>query len=134
MGPIFAFGAFELDSRSGELRKHGLKIRLPDQPLQVLLLLLERPGEIVTRDEIQRRLWPTDTFVNFDTGLSSAVRKLRDAVGDSAERPQFIETVPRRGYRFIAPVKSAADHLPKAPAMSTSTSTGTRVRARWGAG
>ena len=102
--PVRRFGAFEIDCRSGELRKHGLKIRLAEQPFRILLLLLDRRGEVVTRDEIRRALWPADTFVDFDAGLSSAVRKLRDALGDSAAQPLFIETVPRRGYRFIAPV------------------------------
>src|SRR5215208_4084666 len=101
---ILAFGPFELDGRSGELRKHGLKIRIADQPRTVLQLLLERQGEVVSREEIRQRLWPAGTFVNFDVGLSSAVRKLRDALGDNAERPRFIETVPRQGYRFVAPV------------------------------
>jgi TolB-like protein/DNA-binding winged helix-turn-helix (wHTH) protein len=104
-----AFGAFELDRKSGELRKHGLKVKLADQPLQVLLLLLEHPGDVVGRDDIRRRLWSSDTFVDFDAGLSSAVRKLRDALGDSAEHPRFIETLPKRGYRFIAPVSATAD-------------------------
>src|SRR6185312_2265134 len=93
-----------VDCGSGELRKHGLKVRLADQPFRILLLLLDRRGEIVTREEIRQALWPADTFVDFDAGLSSAVRKLRDALGDSAAHPLFIETVPRRGYRFVAPV------------------------------
>ena len=101
---ILAFGPFELDPQSGELRKHGLAIRLGEQPLQILLLLLDRPGEVVTRDEVRQRLWHADTFVDFDAGLSSAVRKLRDALGDSAENPRYVQTLPRRGYRFVAPV------------------------------
>lgn len=101
---ILAFGPFELDSQSGELRKHGLAIRLGEQPLQILLLLLDRPGEVISREEVQQRLWHADTFVDFDAGLSSAVRKLRDALGDSAENPRYIQTLPRRGYRFVAPV------------------------------
>ena len=101
---ILAFGPFQLDLQSGELRKHGLAIRLGDQPLQILLLMLDRPGEVITREEIQQRLWHADTFVDFDAGLSSAVRKLRDALGDSAENPRYVQTLPRRGYRFIAPV------------------------------
>ena len=118
--PIIRFGAFELDVRAGELRKRGLKIRLADQPLQILLLLLERPGDVLTREELRGKLWPADTFVDFDVGLSSAVRKLRDALGDSADNPQFIETLPRRGYRFIAPVAAPAEsdgraRLPGAP-------------------
>src|SRR5437867_3829083 len=103
---ILAFGPYELDCGSGELRKHGMRIRLADQPLKVLRLLLERQREVVSREEIRQGLWPADTFVDFDAGLSSAVRKLRDALGDSADQPRFIETVPRRGYRFIATVTS----------------------------
>src|SRR6185436_3355101 len=102
MGEVVSFPPFELDRRSGELRKHGIKIRLADQPLQILLLLLDRPGELINRDEIRQRLWSQDTFVDFDASLSSAVRKLRDALGDTADRPRFVETVPKRGYRFIA--------------------------------
>jgi len=105
--PVRRFGPFEIDCRSGELRKHGLKIRLAEQPFRILLLLLARRGEVVTREEIRQALWPADTFVDFDAGLSSAVRKLRDALGDSAAQPRFVETVPRRGYRFIAPVVPA---------------------------
>jgi TolB-like protein/DNA-binding winged helix-turn-helix (wHTH) protein/Flp pilus assembly protein TadD len=102
------FGVFELDRISGELRKQGLRIRLPEQPLQVLLLLLEHAGETVTRDELRRRLWPAETFVDFDAGLNSAIKKLRDALGDPSENPRFIETLPRRGYRFIGPVEEPA--------------------------
>jgi TolB-like protein/DNA-binding winged helix-turn-helix (wHTH) protein/tetratricopeptide (TPR) repeat protein len=98
------FGTFDLDLHSGELRKHGLKIRLPHQSFQILARLLERPGELVSREELRQALWSDDTFVDFETGLSSAVRKLRDALGDSAENARFIETLPKRGYRFIAPV------------------------------
>ena len=101
------FGVFEVDLRAGELRKSGLKIRLQEQPFQVLALLLEQPGELVTREEIQQRLWPDDTFVDFDHGLHNAVNKIREALGDSASNPRFVETVPRRGYRFIAPVESS---------------------------
>jgi TolB-like protein/DNA-binding winged helix-turn-helix (wHTH) protein len=98
------FGAFELDSAAGELRKHGIKIRLQEQPLQILQQLLEHPGEVVTREELQRHIWPADTFVDFDHGLYSAVQRLRDALGDTAETPRYIETLPRRGYRFIASI------------------------------
>jgi len=101
---IARFGAFELDVESGELRKNGLRVRLAGQPLEILRALIARPGDVVTRDELRNRLWPADTFVDFDVSLSSAVRKLREALEDSAERPQFVETIPRRGYRFIAPV------------------------------
>ena len=119
---ILRFGVFELDVQSGELRKQGIKVRLADQPCQILLLLLDRPDEVVSREELQKKLWPADTFVDFDVGLSSAVRKLRDALGDSAENPQFIETIPKRGYRFIAPVKSATPDLAPPPASRPATS------------
>lgn len=90
--------------RSRELRKRGRKIRLQDQPFQVLAILLERPGEVVTREELRQKLWPADTFVDFDHGLNNAINRLREALCDSAENPLFIETLPRRGYRFIAPI------------------------------
>jgi len=96
------FGAFEADLHSGELRKHGLKIKLQDQPFQVLALLLERSGDMVTREELRHKLWPAEAFVDFDVGLNTAIKRLRDALGDSAETPRFVETLPRRGYRFIA--------------------------------
>ena len=99
---VLCFGEFQLDVQSAELRKAGVTIRLPDQPFRLLLLLLDRAGEVVTREELRDTLWPADTFVDFDTGLNSIVRKLRDTLGDSAEHPGFIETLPRRGYRFIA--------------------------------
>jgi TolB-like protein/DNA-binding winged helix-turn-helix (wHTH) protein/Tfp pilus assembly protein PilF len=98
------FGPFDADLRSGELRKHGVRLKLQDQPFQLLALLLEHPGEVVTREELRQRLWPADTFVDFDTGLNSAVKKLRDVLADSADEPRYIETIPRRGYRFIAPL------------------------------
>jgi TolB-like protein/DNA-binding winged helix-turn-helix (wHTH) protein/Tfp pilus assembly protein PilF len=99
------FGVFELDLRSGELQKQGRKIRLEGQPVQVLICLLENPGELVTRDELHRKLWPADTFVNFEHGLNAAVKRLRQALSDSADNPRFVETLPRRGYRFIAPIQ-----------------------------
>ena len=98
------FGAFELDLRTGELRKAGIRVSLPEQPFQVLKALIERPGDLVTREELRQRLWPAETFVDFEHGLNAAVRRLRDALGDSADVPRFVETLPRRGYRFIAPV------------------------------
>src|SRR5712692_2240345 len=104
-GPI-RFGAFEVDLHTGELRKHGIKIRLQEQPLQILQQLLEHPGEVVNREELQKRIWPADTFVDFDHGLYSAVQRLREALGDPAETPRYVETLPRRGYRFIAPVNN----------------------------
>jgi TolB-like protein/DNA-binding winged helix-turn-helix (wHTH) protein len=99
------FGTFEADLDSGELRKHGLKIKLQDQPFQVLVLLLERSGDVVTREELRQKLWPAEAFVDFDVGLNAAIKRLRDALGDSAETPRFVETLPRRGYRFIAPTE-----------------------------
>jgi eukaryotic-like serine/threonine-protein kinase len=100
------FGAFEVDLRSGELFKNGIRLKVQDQPFQVLALLLEHPGEVVTREELRQKLWQADTFVDLDTGLNSAIKKLRDALGDSAEEHQYIETLPRRGYRFIAQVEN----------------------------
>jgi len=108
---VLRFGVFELDTDSGELRRHGLKIRLPDQSFQILKELLSQPGEVVTREELRRVLWPMDTFVEFEVGLNSAVRKLREALDDSADNPRFVETVPRHGYRFIAPVAVPAGEL-----------------------
>ena len=108
------FGVFEVDLRAGELRKHGLRIRLQEQPFQVLEMLLLKPREVVTRDELRNKLWPADTFVDFDHGLNKAINKIRDALGDSAENPRFVETVARRGYRFIVDVKvfDATDSRP----------------------
>jgi len=96
------FGVFELDLRSGELRKRGVKVKLQEQPLQILGILLEKPGEVVTREELRQRIWQADTFVDFDHGLNNAIRRLREALGDSAETPRYIETLSRRGYRFIS--------------------------------
>lgn len=108
------FGLFEVDLQARELRKSGVKIKLNEQPFQVLTVLLERPGEIVTREELQARLWPADTFVDFDLSLNSAVKKLRQALGDESDNPRFVETLYRRGYRFIAPVSAATGELPAA--------------------
>jgi eukaryotic-like serine/threonine-protein kinase len=104
---IFQFGAFEVDLTSGELRKHGIRLQLQEQPFRILTALLERPGEIVTREELVTRLWPAGTFVNFDRSLNAAVGRLRQILGDSADTPRFVETVARRGYRFLGPVVSA---------------------------
>jgi len=110
------FGLYEVDEASGELRKNGAKVRLQEQPFQVLLALLERPGEVVTREYLRQRLWPADTFVDFDHSLNTAINKLRDALGDTAGNPRFIETLARRGYRFIAPVQvDAAAPVPVLP-------------------
>jgi DNA-binding winged helix-turn-helix (wHTH) protein len=105
------FGVFEVDLQSGELRKAGLKLKLTGQPFQVLAILLEHPGEVMTREELQKRLWP-NTFVDSDHNLNTAVNKIREALDDSAESPRFVETLPRRGYRFIAPVENGADAHP----------------------
>lgn len=102
---VIRFGVFELDTRTGELRKHGVKLRLQGKPLQILQMLLERPGDIVTRDELRRRLWPSDVYVDVESGLNTAANRLRIALGDSAESPRYIETLARTGYRFIAPAE-----------------------------
>jgi DNA-binding winged helix-turn-helix (wHTH) protein len=98
-------GVFEMDLRAGELRKHGLKVRLQEQPFQVLAMLVEHGGEVVTREELQKKLWPAETFVDFDHGLNKAINKIREALSDSSASPRFVETVARRGYRFLADVK-----------------------------
>lgn len=104
-GPAtYRFGVFEADVASGELRRQGVRIRLNDQPFRLLLMLLERPGEVVGREEICARLWPDGTFVDYEHGVNSAVNRIREALGDSAANPRFVETLARRGYRFIAPV------------------------------
>ncbi len=108
------FGVFEFDPRAGELRKQGMKIKLQGQPIEILRLLLDQPGEVVTREELQRKLWPSDTFVDFEHSLNAAVKRLRDALDDSADTPRYVETLARRGYRFIAP----ADGLAPAAARS----------------
>jgi cholera toxin transcriptional activator len=105
---IARFGVFELDLDARELRKSGVKLRLQDQPFQVLALLLERAGAVVTREELRQKLWPSDTFVDFDHSLNTAINKVREALGDSASSPRFVETLARRGYRFIAPVQNDA--------------------------
>lgn len=104
----FRFGPFEADIRTGELRKRGSRLRLQDQPFQVLAMLLAKPGELVTREELQQKLWPQDTFVDFDHGLNTAINKIREALGDTASDPQYVETLPKRGYRFIAHVETTA--------------------------
>src|SRR5580658_5301365 len=110
------FGAFEADLTSGEIRKSGSRIKLQDQPFKVLQILLEHPGELVTREELRSRIWPEESFGNFDHAVNVAVGKLRAALGDSAESPSFIETVPRRGYRFVATLdESPADTHPPLP-------------------
>src|SRR5437868_4607320 len=98
------FGAYDFEPYSGELRKDGMRVRLEGQPVAILRMLLERPGELVTREELQKKLWPADTFVDFEHSLNAAVKRLRAALNDSADRPRYIETLARRGYRFVAPV------------------------------
>jgi len=100
---LVRFGTFEVDLTAGELRKNGVKLKLTGQPFQVLAILLERPGQVVTREELQKKLWP-DTFVDVDRGLNATINRIREVLSDSAESPRFVETLPRRGYRFIAPV------------------------------
>jgi TolB-like protein len=100
------FGQFEIDEKTGELRKEGTKVRLQEQPLQILQILLEHPDELVAREELRRRVWPTDTFVDFDHGINNAIKRLREVLGDTAEKPRYIETIPRRGYRFVEKIHS----------------------------
>jgi DNA-binding winged helix-turn-helix (wHTH) protein/Tol biopolymer transport system component len=114
---VIRFGTFEVDPRTGELRRNGSRVKLQDQPFQVLLALLERPGDVVTREELRAKLWPADTFVDFDHGLNAAVKRLRDALGDTAENPRFIETLARRGYRFLVPLQGQA--VTPSPAVPT---------------
>jgi DNA-binding winged helix-turn-helix (wHTH) protein len=102
---IFRFGVFELDSAAGELRKSGVRLRLQDQPFQVLSMLVQRPGQLVSREEFRKELWPADTFVDFDHSLNTIVNKLREVLGDSASNPRFVETLAKRGYRFLPPVE-----------------------------
>jgi Tol biopolymer transport system component/DNA-binding winged helix-turn-helix (wHTH) protein len=113
------FGVFELDLSAGELRRNGIKVKLQEQPFQVLTELLDRPGQIVSREELRNRLWPADTYVDFDHSLNAAIRRLRDALGDSAENPTFVETVARRGYRFLAPVSIGPVNGDRAPERET---------------
>jgi DNA-binding winged helix-turn-helix (wHTH) protein len=109
-GRIIRFGLFQIDPAAAELRKDGIRIKLQEQPFQILVRLLECPGNIVTRDDLRNALWPEGTFVDFDHSLNASINKLRDALGDSAANPRFIQTVPKRGYRFIAPVNVAPTH------------------------
>jgi len=102
--PILRFRVFEVDVRARELRKQGVRIKLQEQPFHILTVLLQRPGEVVTREELRSQNWPADTFVDFDNSLNTAINRLREALGDSAHSPRFIEILPRRGYRLIAPV------------------------------
>jgi Tol biopolymer transport system component/DNA-binding winged helix-turn-helix (wHTH) protein len=128
---VVRFGVYEVDPRAGELRRNGVKIKIQEQPYQVLALLLERPGEVVTREELKRRLWPADTFVDFDHSLNAAIKRLRDVLRDSADNPRFVETLARRGYRFLAPVTgSLAAPVPAIAVVPAATSRNTK-QARW---
>src|SRR6476660_5111682 len=118
---LFRFGPFELDVRASELRKHGVRIKLREQSVQILLMLLNQPGEVVLREEIRLRLWPNNTIVEFDHGINAAIQKLRDALGESADKPRYIETVARRGYRFLGEVEAAGGMVPKLPLKAEAT-------------
>ncbi len=124
---ILRFATFEVELRAAELRKQGVRVKLQDQPFQVLAALLQRPGDVVTRDELRAQIWPQDTFVDFDNGLNTAINKLREALGDSADNPRFVETLPRRGYRFIASVSS--DHRGNSPIAAATWKIGLSVAA-----
>src|SRR3981081_4103370 len=124
---ILRFGVFEVDVRAGEVHKQGARIKLQEQPFHVLTILLQRPGEVVTREELRHQTWPADTFVDFDNSLNTAINKLREALGDSADNPRFIETLPRRGYRFIAPV-TGVDGTARGSASGVSAAARTRSR------
>src|SRR5215472_2066148 len=115
-GRRYRFGVFEADAATGELRRQGIRVKVNAQPFQVLLMLLERPGELVTREEISRQLWPDGTFVDSEHGLNSAVNRIREALGDTASNPRFVETLARRGYRFVAPVEQVIPAEPVGPA------------------
>src|SRR5579862_2079063 len=115
----YRFGVFDADTATGELRRQGMRVKLNAQPFQVLCMLLERPGELLTRDEISRELWADGTFVDFDHGVNSAVNRIREALGDTAVSPRFVETLARRGYRFIAPVERIATGENPGPTTTT---------------
>ena len=123
---LIRFGDYELDGRAGELRKDGATLQLHKQPLQLLLLLLEHPGELVTREELRTALWPDHTFVDFEDSLNHAIKRLRETLGDSAESPRFIETLPRRGYRFIYPMDVGVGRASPRPAQPS-----VPLRRRW---
>ena len=106
------FGLFQADLAARQLYRRGVLVHLQDQPFQILSMLLEKPGEVITREELRRKLWPADTFVDFDEGLNTAIKKLRHVLGDSPDNPTFIETVPRRGYRLIAPISNLDSRAP----------------------
>src|SRR5438093_9055298 len=124
---VLRFGTFEVDVRAGEVRKQGVRIKLQEQPFHVLTVLLRRSGEVVTREDLRSQIWPADTFVDFDNSLNTSINKLREALGDSAESPRFIETLPRRGYRLIAPV-TGGDETGRGTAAGVSAAVAPRGR------
>src|SRR5215469_3007968 len=126
---IVRFATFEVDLEARELRKNGRKLKLQGQPFEVLAMLLERPGELVGRERLRERLWSTDTFVDFDHGVNTAINRLREALGDSADNPRFIETLPRRGYRFLASVESSAPALQALPPVTSAVQEATLAKA-----
>ena len=125
------FGAFEFDRHTGELRKHGLRVKLQGQPIEVLTMLLQQPGEVVAREELQRRLWAADTYVDFEHSLNAVMKRLRAALGDSADAPRYVETLARRGYRFIAPISQPAQDVRPAPQAATAPDRKPAVWRRW---
>src|SRR5438309_5034450 len=108
---VVRFGTFELHEQARELLKDGIRIRLQEQPLQILQILLEHPGKVVTREELKKRIWPSDTFVDFDHGINNAIKRLREALADTAETPRYIETLPRRGYRFVGRIERSVARM-----------------------
>lgn len=126
-GRLARFGLFEVDLTTGELRKSGVRLRLQDQPFQMLVMLLEHPGELVTRDQFRQRLWPDDTFVDFDHSLNTAVAKLRERLGDTKDNPRFIETLAKRGYRFLAPVQWDTPGVSATSVPQTATPAGSEI-------
>jgi DNA-binding winged helix-turn-helix (wHTH) protein len=127
---IFRFGAFEVNLRAREVRKYGIQVKLPGQPFEILAILLQRSGDVVTREELHQQLWSADTFVDFEHGLNNAVKKLRAALGDSAEHPLYVETLARVGYRFIAPVEGVNGAQTVAPRRNANGEVGNTEPAR----
>jgi DNA-binding winged helix-turn-helix (wHTH) protein len=121
---LYRFGIFEADAVIGELRRQGLRVRINAQPFQLLLLLLDRPGDLLTREEISSHLWPDGTFVDFEHGVNSAINRIREALGDTAANPRFIETLARRGYRFLAPVERVEEFAPAPPSSESAVDGG----------
>src|SRR6266702_5080557 len=125
---LYRFGSFEFDPQTGELRKQGIRIRLEGQPVVILAMLLERPSEMVTREDLQKKLWPSDTFVDCEQSLNAAIRRLRLALDDSAESPRYVETLARRGYRWVAPMRGATASV----SVDTVPGPEPKIRRRWG--